>query len=197
MLEINVVFMCLHFIMILYAYTVQMKLETANLNHHTANLLFIIVALYPFKYLFAFIYWWRYSDTGVTNLGVWVVSLIIDAIITSLFVYLFACLSSGWSIFRRKLPVLNRLRAAFFVTTFLTLSFSSGPPHPLLSLLFHTHIHAHAPACPSYFLCIYSFLFFSYLGITRCRGGHQTIIILHPPIGHRHAVLISSCRGAI
>ena len=118
--------MCLHFVLMCYAAIVRNKLISASLTHKSADLLFLICCLQPFKFLFLFAYWYNYAENGKSKYPVWACSLVIDGIITALFICLFAILSSGWSIFRRKLPVLNRLRMAFFVSAYMTLALGSA-----------------------------------------------------------------------
>ena len=116
--------MSVHFVLLIYAYVVQKVLSRNDIQHHTANLLFVICSLTPIKYLFGMWYWLDYTQSGQYDklFGMWVFSKILESIITSATVCLFAFLASGWSIFRRKLPVINRLRLAFFVSSYLVLS---------------------------------------------------------------------------
>ena len=116
--------MCVHFALLLYAYVVQQLLQRNDIQHHTANLLFLICVLTPFKYLFAMFFWLEYARVGRYEeyLGIWIFSKVLESIITAMTICLFAFLASGWSIFRRKLPVMNRMRLAFFVSTYFVLS---------------------------------------------------------------------------
>ena len=116
--------MCVHFALLVYAYVVQQILQRSDIQHHTANLLFLICTITPFKYLFAMFFWTEYSRSGLYDqyLGIWIFSKVLESIITTMTICLFVCLAAGWSIFRRKLPVLSRLRLSSFVSTYLVLS---------------------------------------------------------------------------
>lgn len=124
--EMNVVFMVLHILLIVYALTVRAQLIFLQRNHHTATLLFSIVYLSPFKFIFSCGYWLNYSMKGRSNASMWGIGLIIDAFLTAMMITLFLLLGSGWSVFRRKLPVLNRLRTTFFVVAYVTLAVASA-----------------------------------------------------------------------
>ena len=109
-----------------YAATVRKQLVNSMRLHHVADLLFAVVCVTPVKYILGFAFWLNYSMKGKTSVIVWVLALVVDGIVTAMFIALFIFLGSGWAVFRRKLPVVNRLRATVFVTVYLTLSFASA-----------------------------------------------------------------------
>lgn len=110
----------------LYAVSVRNELQNNMKMHHTATMLFIIACLLPIKFVLSLGYWFAYSAQGKQRITLWVLSLIVDNIVTTIFILLFLCLGSGWAIYRRKLPAINRLRMTFFVTVYLTLSIASA-----------------------------------------------------------------------
>ena len=115
LLQINVVFFCLHFSLMFYATIVRNELVKVMRQHHTANLLFTVVCITPVKYCFTVGYWLSYSRKGRANKALWSAGLIVDAVCTTMIICLFALLGSGWSVFRRKLPVINRMRTGMMI----------------------------------------------------------------------------------
>ncbi len=71
------------------------------------------------------IYFGVYNSQGTPSAGIWALAQVSEHIFTTAFIGLFISLSSGWTIFRRKLSILNRIRSASFVSAYFMLGLAS------------------------------------------------------------------------
>ena len=125
LLPVTIVYFGVQALLFVYALVVRFRLVNKHRKQLTFDLLLAVVSITFFKYLMSLIYWGKYSLEGKASSSLWTFTCIVEVVHTTLFIVLFIALGSGWTVFRRKLPVLNRLRIVAFASFYLVFSLAS------------------------------------------------------------------------
>jgi len=120
--SIMIIFFVGHLILVLAMSLVRHMLHKLGKYHHTVKVLHLSFIGYLCRYFFSMIYWLDYDKRGLPNDGLLVTSEAFFIISDTAMIVFFMLLSGGWTIVRRKMKMVGRMRITFFTAAYLTLS---------------------------------------------------------------------------
>jgi hypothetical protein len=120
-----IVFFVVQNFVIIYMIIVRKILISKHRDHHTVKILLVITITEWFRYLFASIYFFKYDKTGIQEPGYLITSQVFYIISDVLLILLLGLLAHGWTIVRRKIKMIGRIRGTFFVIAYLCFSLSA------------------------------------------------------------------------
>jgi len=102
------------------------KLLHARLRlHSSALLLFFCIGLYWFRCLFLLIYFGQYANRGQVVQGLLSTSQTFAFLGEAALISFLCCVGGGWTIFRRKLKLVGRVRVVFFSVAYSLISLAA------------------------------------------------------------------------
>ncbi len=110
---------------LIYMIIVRLILISKHRNHHTVNMLLIITITECFRFLFGAIYFFKYDKTGIQEPGYLITAQVFYIISDVLLIMLLGLLAHGWTIVRRKIKMIGRIRGTFFAIAYLCFSLSA------------------------------------------------------------------------
>lgn len=119
---ITTIFFVGHLILVIAMSYVRYLLTGLGKYHHTVKFLHISFLGYLFRYFFGMLYWLTYASRGQPNKGIIVTSDAFFILSDTSMIVFFMLLSGGWTIVRRKMKMIGRIRITFFAAAYLALS---------------------------------------------------------------------------
>lgn len=123
--SITVIFFIGHIILVLAMTFVRRLLYQQGKDHYTVKLLHASAIGYLCRYFFCMIYWLEYDKRGKPNNGMLITSEAFFILSDTAMIVFFMLLSGGWTIVRRKMKMIGRIRITFFASAYLMLSIIS------------------------------------------------------------------------
>lgn len=123
--DIFICFWVFQTLLCIFALYVRADLSSKNRDHYTVYLLFIGTFFYNLKYLFGMCYYSLLENTGKSQNGLLIASSVFQIFADVLILLLLCLLGHGWTIVRRKIKMVGRVRLTLLITSYLMFSISS------------------------------------------------------------------------
>ena len=116
--DITLAFFVLQCFNLLLMYIVRRSLVSRRKYHKTVQILGAVVFMHWLSLLFSLIHYSAYMEDGEGIISIWRASRYIDILCETTFIALLILLAKGWTIVRRKISPLGRIKIAIFSTIY-------------------------------------------------------------------------------